>query len=232
MTMQNVDVSTVIFAIVAIFVIFKLRSVLGTRGGPRGRPLEPTRPARAPSPANGNVIPLGSVARGAGTTRPADRWKGFAEPGSALAAGLDAIVAAEPGFTAEGFIAGARGAYEMIIGAFAAADVDALRGLLAPDALANFTSAIQARKAARQTMTTTLVSIDAADFVDARVAGGIATIAVRFAAKLASATLDASGAVVDGSTTSVVDHLDIWTFTRRLGSRDPNWQLSATETVH
>ena len=71
----------------------------------------------------------------------------------------------------------------------------------------------------------------AADLVDARVAGTTATVAVKFAAKLASATLDRSGAVIDGSTTAVVDHLDVWTFTRQLGSRDPNWQLSATETA-
>ena len=90
-----------------------------------------------------------------------------------------------------------------------------MRRLLAPDVLANFDKAIRARLAAGQTMTTTLVSIDAADFVEARLAGSIATVAVRFAAKLASATRDASGAVVEGSASDVADHLDIWTFTPR-----------------
>ena len=145
---------------------------------------------------------------------------------------LDAILAAEPSFTAEGFLSGARAAYEMIVVAFAAGDLATLRRLLTPDALANFATAIQAREAAEQTMKTTLVSIDAADLVDARVAGAAATLAVRFAAKIVSATLDSAGAVIEGSTTTVVDHLDVWTFTRQLGARDPNWQLSATETVH
>ena len=81
-------------------------------------------------------------------------------------------------------------------------------------------------------MTTTLVSIDSADIVEARLAGSIATLAVRFAAKLASATLDKAGAAVEGSTNDVADHLDIWTFTRDVGSRDPNWLLAATQTVH
>lgn len=231
--MQNLDVSTVVFAVVAIFVIFKLRSVLGTRTGAERRPLDPTTPARGDPPvANGNVIPIGGVARTAGAPPPADRWKGFAEKGSPLAAGLDAILAAEPGFTAADFLSGARAAYEMIIVAFAAGDLATLRRLLTPDALANFATAIQARKAAEQTMKTTLVSIDAAELVDARVVGTTATLAVRFAAKLVSATSDRAGAVVEGSTTTVVDHLDVWTFTRQLGARDPNWQLSATEAVH
>ena len=68
-----------------------------------------------------------------------------------MAAALDAILAAEPSFTAEGFLPGARAAYEMIVVAFAAGDL-ALRRLLTPDALANFATAIQARKAAEQTM--------------------------------------------------------------------------------
>ena len=231
--MPNLDISTVVFAVVAIIVIYKLRSVLGTRAGPQRRPLDPTSYLRRDqAPTNGNVVPLGAVARGVVPPPLPDRWTGVAETGSALAAGLDAILAAEPGFTAAGFLAGARAAYEMIVGAFAAGDLATLRRLLAPEALANFATAIQARKAAGQTMTTTLVSLDAAELVEARVAGTTATLAVRFAAKLVSATLDHAGTVVEGSTTSVVDHVDVWTFTRQLRSRDPNWQLAATETVH
>lgn len=236
--MENLDISTVIFAVVAIFVVFKLRSVLGTRTGNERRP-DLTPMPRAPEPPSSNVIPLATAARtGAPAAAPADRWRGFAEAGGPIAAGFDAIAAAEPNFNPGDFLAGARGAYEMIIGAFAAGDLNALRRLLAPDVLANFARAIETRRAAGQSMTTTLVSIDAADVVDARVAGDArmagptASLAVRFASKLVSATHDASGAVVEGSSTQVVDHLDVWTFSRQLGARDPNWLLTATETVH
>ena len=224
--MQNLDVSTIVFAVVAIFVIFKLRSVLGTRTGAERRPLDRPHPLEPSAP---NVVAFNAPSR---ATPPLDRWKGIAEAGSPTAAGLDAIAAHEHGFDAGQFVAGARSAYEMIIGAFAAGDLSTLRRLLAPDVLANFAKAIEARQAAGQTMTTTLVSIDAADIVDARVTGGVASVAVKFAAKLASATMDRTGAVIDGSTTSVGDHLDIWTFARTLGARDPNWMLAATETVH
>jgi predicted lipid-binding transport protein (Tim44 family) len=238
--MQNFDISTIVFAIVAIFVVFKLRSVLGTRSGAERPPVDRT-PPRGPSdfksaPTGGNVISLGVAAKAPG--RPdeagavAERWRGFAEPGSTVAAGFDAIAAADRGFAPAGFLSGARSAYEMVVGAFAAGDMPTLRRLLAPDVLANFDKAIRARQAAGQTMTTTLVSIDSADIVEARLAGSVATVAVRFAAKLASATRDASGAVVEGSASEVVDHLDIWTFTRDVGSRDPNWLLAATQTVH
>lgn len=227
--MLNLDVSTIVFAVVAIFVVFKLRQVLGTRTGNEQRP--PIMPPAPPS--NSNVVSIGAAQRtGAAAPPPAaDRWKGFAEAGTPLAAGLDAIAAREP-FDPGQFLGGARGAYEMIVGAFASGDLAALRSLLAPDVYANFAKAIEARKAAGQTMTTTIVSIDSATLVDARVAGSAASVGVRFAAKLASATLDAQGATVDGSSSDVVDHLDVWTFARTLGARDPNWQLAATETVH
>jgi predicted lipid-binding transport protein (Tim44 family) len=236
--MQDLDISTIVFAIVAIFVVFKLRSVLGTRSGPPRPPVDPALP-RAPSelqnaPAVGNVVPLGLAGRASAPPDEAvapDRWKGFAEPGSEIAAGFDAIAAADRGFAPDRFLSGARAAYEMVVGAFAAGDATTLRRLLAPDVFANFDSAIRARLAAGQIMTTTLVSIDAADFVEARLAGSVATVSVRFAAKLASATRDASGAVVEGSASEVADHLDVWTFSRDVRSHDPNWLLAATQTV-
>ena len=120
----------------------------------------------------------------------------------------------------------------MTVGAFAAGDLDALRRLTAPEVYANFAAAIEARRAAGEKASTTIVSIDNVEFVEARVIARNASIAVRFASKLISSTVDASGEVVEGSATAVGDHLDIWTFTRALGSRDPNWLLAATETVH
>jgi predicted lipid-binding transport protein (Tim44 family) len=239
--MQNLDISTIVFAIVAIFVVFKLRSVLGTRNGAERPPVDPTPPARGQNgfsnaPAGGNVIPLGVAPRVGlrpdDMSAPVDRWKGFAEAGTPLAAGFDAIAASDRSFAPDSFVSGARSAYEMVVGAFAAADMSTLRRLLAPDVLANFDKAIRARLAAEQTMTTTLVSVDSADIVEARLAGSIASVAVRFGAKLASVTRDKSGEIVDGSANDVVNHLDIWTFTRDVGSRDPNWQLAATQTVH
>ena len=60
--MENLDVTTVIFAVVAIFVVFKLRSVLGTRTGNERRPPEPPpppAPGATPAPPAPNVISLG-----------------------------------------------------------------------------------------------------------------------------------------------------------------------------
>jgi predicted lipid-binding transport protein (Tim44 family) len=224
--MSSIDPMTIFFALVAIFIGYRLWSVLGARTGAERPPVDPRRPART----GGEIIDMPRSA--SPPPPPADRWAGVAAPGAPLARALDAVAAGDPSFNPQGFLAGARAAYEMIITAFAAGDVAGLQRLVAPEALTNFTNAIEARNAARQRMTTTLVSLDRAEIAEASVQNDTAFVAVKFAAKLNSVTTDSSGAVVEGSPTEVADHFEIWTFARAFASRDPNWLLTATEATH
>ena len=229
--MPEIDFATVIFAIVALFVAFKLRSVLGTRNDdqrPTGGMVTPLR--RVPAPGATTAPELAPVAGAAVTTPPADRWKGAAEPQAW--AGLDAIAAADPSFNGAEFVAGAKMAYDMVVHAFAAGDSATLRGLMGPEAFANFDNAIRARAAAGQVLTTTVVSIDDAKIVAAQLVATAEQATVRFVAKLASVTRDRAGEVVEGSATDVADHIDLWTFVRDIRSRDPNWRLTETHSEH
>ena len=231
------DASTIIFALLAIFVLWKLRSVLATRTGNEKRPPVSSFFRRNAIETNDNkVVPL----PGAAPPRPAvsaaapdpDRWKAYAESGSKVAAGLDAIAAASPGFAVEPFISGAKSAYAMIVSAFAAGDRQTLNNLLDKDVFDNFAAAIAARESRGETMTTDVVAIDAVKIEDAGMRNRSAQITLRFTSKLMSATHDKSGAVIDGSLDKSVDMIDIWTFARDVDSRDPNWKLLATQTGH
>src|SRR5579872_5750420 len=158
--MPGLDVTTIVFAIIAIFVVWKLRSVLGMRSGAERPPLDPARGSNFGQ--NGGPQPMGQVLR-MPTAPPApsrppadapDRWKGYAEQGSKAAAGLDAIATADPSFAAASFLSGARSAYEMIVTAFAKGDQATLGNLLAPDVLDNFAKAIEERLARGEKMET------------------------------------------------------------------------------
>jgi predicted lipid-binding transport protein (Tim44 family) len=221
-------------------VVWKLRSVLGTRTGhekQRDRSFSP-RPEEARQPmAGGNVIRLpGAAAPDSGPAAPPqpapDRWKDVVEPDSRAIPGLDAIAAVEPAFDARAFLAGAKSAYEMIVTAFAKGDRATLRRLLADDVYESFTHAIAEREGRGERVEMTFVSLEKVTIDDAQVKGSLAQITVRFLSKLITATYDKSGAVIDGSPERVVDMTDIWTFAREIGSRDPNWRLVATETAH
>jgi len=230
------DIYTIIFLALAVFIFLRLRSVLGQRTGRERPPYDPysTRDA-VRSPATDKVVTLPPPAAEAATRPveaappPADRWKGLAESGSSIAAGLDAIAAAEPSFDAKHFITGARTAYEMIVTAFAEGDRRQLRSLLSREVFDGFDAAISERERRGETAETRFVSIDGATMTAAELRSRTAQITVRFVSKLISATRDRSGNVIVGSAERVSDVTDVWTFARDISSRDPNWKVVATE---
>jgi predicted lipid-binding transport protein (Tim44 family) len=187
---------------------------------------------------NDNVVTLPGRSAVDGAQRPAEaaepgeRWKGVAESGSAVAAGLDAIVREDPAFDIKHFIAGGRAAYEMIVLAYAEGDRRTLKNLLAREVYDGFEAAIREREGRGETVETRFVSIDKSDITAVDVRGRTAQVTIRFVSQLVSATRDKSGNVIEGSPDKVTDVTDVWTFARDLSSRDPNWKLVATEAGH
>lgn len=236
---DSFDVTTIIFLALAVFVIWRLRSVLGQKTGHEKPPFDPFARRDPAADGRGAVRPNGvdNVVRlpGAPAPRPAaaepdpERWKGVAEPGSPVARGLDEVARLEPSFDGRQFVDGAKMAYEMIVTAFAQGDRRTLKDLLSREVFEGFDRAIGERERAGHRAETTFVSIDRADLMAVEVRAGTAQVTVRFLSKLITATRDAAGTVVDGNPETVVDVTDVWTFARTLGSRDPTWHLVATE---
>jgi predicted lipid-binding transport protein (Tim44 family) len=233
---MSLDPLTVISALVALLVIWKLRSTLGQRTGTEKPPVNPFvgRSERSAGPRNWPSAQP-QVARLPGAP-PAvsneDRWRPYAEPGTPLAAGLDAIAAADPAFSLSAFIEGARVAYERIVTAFACADLDTLKRLLAADVYDDFASALAARLARGDTLSNTFVSVDEARLEAATLDNKTARLDVQFSSKQIVATRDKDGTVVEGDADRVVDVEDVWAFRRDVTSRDPNWKLVATSARH
>jgi len=231
------DIYTIIFLALAVFIFLRLRSVLGQRTGRERPPYDPYSARDAVrSPAGDKVVtlpprPAEAPARPVEAVQPAaERWKDIAETGSSVAAGLDAIAAADANFDAKHFITGARTAYEMIVTAFASGDRRQLRSLLSREVFDGFDAAINERERRSETAETRFVSIDASTITAAELRNRTtAQITVRFVSKLVTATRDRAGAVIDGNADKVTDVTDVWTFARDASSRDPNWKVVATE---
>jgi predicted lipid-binding transport protein (Tim44 family) len=231
-----VDIYTIIFLALAVFIFLRLRSVLGQRTGRERPPYDPYS-ARDPvrTPASDKVVALPTRGAEAAPQQvepapaPADRWKGVAEEGTAIASGLDAIAAEDNSFDAKHFLAGARAAYEMIVTAFAEGDRRSLKNLLSREVYDGFENAIRERENRGETTETRFVSIDKADLTGAELRGKSAQITVRFVSQLISVTHDRTGAVIEGSPEKVTEVTDVWTFARDISARDPNWKLVATE---
>ena len=244
--MQSLDFTTLVFALLAVFVVWKLRSVLGTRTGaerpphdPFARPISPKDPVPgAAKPDVSNVVRLPGAANDPGPVgaRKADvameRWKDYALPASPSWEALDAISARDPAFDVKQFLAGAQSAYEIIVTAFAAGDRKVLRPLLTADVFENFEAVIVQREQQARKIEMTFISISNCTVQDVNMRGSTAQIAVKFFSKLISATRDRTGQVVEGSPEKITDMVDIWTFSRDVSARDPNWKLVATDAPH
>ena len=233
------DLYTIIFLALAVFIFARLRSVLGSRTGRERPPYDPfstSDAAKSGSPRDKVVALPGrnapSVAReGEAPPKSAERWAGVAEPGSAVAVGLDAVAAQEPDFDVGHFLSGAKAAYEMIVSAFAEGDRKTLKNLLAKDVFDGFSAAISERESRGEKMETRFVAIEKTEIAGAELKGRNGQITVRFVSQLVSVTRNRAGEVVDGSPDRVTDVTDIWTFAREVGARDPNWKLVATEAA-
>jgi len=234
--MQNVfDTFTIIFLVLALLIFLKLRSVLGQRTGRERPPYDPFSARDQVRGSTGDkvvTLPTRAVEQAAKPPEPpepVDRWKGIAASGSATAAGLDAIFAADKSFDPRHFLTGARAAYEMIVVAFAQGDRRTLREWLSKDVYDSFEAVIRERESRGETSETRFVSIDTTEIAGAELRGRTAHVTVRFVSQLISVTRDKSGNVTDGNPDTVADVTDAWTFARDVTSRDPNWKLVATE---
>jgi predicted lipid-binding transport protein (Tim44 family) len=232
------DIYTIIFLALAVFIFARLRSVLGQRTGRERPPYDPFSRAEPgkPVPAD-NVVPIANKGAENGpdrtieaTAEKPDRWAGIAEAGTPLASGLDAIARTEPGFNARHFLNGAKAAYEMIVTAFAAGDRKTLKGLLARDVFDNFATAIGERESRGETTESRFVALEKSDITHAEVKGNAMQITVRFLSQIASTTKNKEGEPVPGSPNGMTDITDVWTFARPVGANDPNWKLVATDS--
>ena len=184
---------------------------------------------------NDNVVTLPGRAaeaaqKPAEPVEPAERWKGIAEAGSAVAAGLDAIVARRPELRRQAFRRRrARRLRDDRDWPMRRATAARSRICSSREVYDGFEAAIRERESKGETVETRFVSIDKSDITGAEVRGRTAQVTVRFVSQLVSVTRDKAGNVIDGNPDKVTEVTDVWTFARDLSSRDPNWKLVATE---
>jgi predicted lipid-binding transport protein (Tim44 family) len=217
--MNNSVISLLVLGVVAVFLILKLRSVLGTRDGFEGTP-------RSGSDDSRQQVRDLRVIKGGMDSDIAEYFK----PDSDDAAALRKMRAIEPSFDLDSFLKGARSAYEMILIAFENGEVERIKRFLAPDVYESFSDVSKDRELRGLKVDAAFVGLkelvpQSAEFDDATKEG---ELTVRFVGELTRVVKDRSGQVIEGHATDVIRQRDVWTFARVFGSGDPNWQLVAT----
>lgn len=229
--MEFFDFGTIFFMIAAVVIFFQLRNVLGRRTGNERPPFDPYTAGRTRKDETAEQDNVVSLPRRKGEPLPEAYAEvdAVAAPGTDLNKGLRAIKDADPSFEPGTFAEGAKMAYEMIVMAYADGDRRTLKNLLSRDVYDGFVSAIAEREQRSEKIQSSFVGINKADLVSAEMKGTEAHVTLRIVSELISATLDKSGAVIDGDPETVAEVKDVWTFARDTRSKDPNWKLVATE---
>jgi predicted lipid-binding transport protein (Tim44 family) len=221
----------ILFVMIAIFLVLRLRGVLGRRDGHQGDFPDIFKQAlkkekQDDDEENDKVISLNPE-----TVDTNDQLDVEPDPQTPLQMQLNTIASADRDFDPEEFISGARIAFEYILGAYAGGKAKALKPMLSADVFANFDVSIREREEAGQVMEETLIGISKAKLVDAEMEGTVAQITVKFVSDQVHALSDRDGNIVDGDPDKIVSVTDFWTFARDTRSRDPNWSLAATRSL-
>jgi predicted lipid-binding transport protein (Tim44 family) len=245
----RIDLTTLLFLVLAVVIFLKLRSVLGRRTGHEQTRYERLKAQQEASQRNGKLVGQDKVVtlprreREEVEARPAvaqaetrtdveERAKGLAGANGELAEDLVAIVRADATFDPDQFLKGARAAYELIVTAFAEGNRRALKDLLSRDVYDGFVGAISERESRGEQIDQSFVGIRSADIVEAELKNGIAQLSIKFVSELISATRDKAGEVITGDPKRIKEVTDIWTFAREVASRNPNWKLVATQAAN
>ena len=222
-------VDLILFAMVAAFLVLRLRSVLGRRTGferPRreGPGAYDPQAARVPPQPDGPAE-LPAPAAGADATR-----RVLPDPRSPVGQALSRIRGVDPSFEPEGFLHGAEGAFRMIVDSFARGDRDTLRLLLAPETFSGFDGEITRRETAGESQRSEVRAMQEMAIEAADLRGTVADVTVRFVSDQVNLTTAKDGSISAGAE-AVTELVDVWTFQRDLKNTDPTWKLVATQSA-
>ncbi len=218
--MSNALIQLLVLAGVAVFLVVRLKNVLGTRDGFENKPPENGQAGPARTRPNLEVI------KAIDDPDIADHIDPKGKSGLALAA----MKTAEPDFNVTEFLSGARGAYEMLLMAFENGDKDMLEQFLSDEVYTSFANVIEAREAEGLRVDATFIGVRELKLTSAEYnrKNDEGEITIRFVAEMTSVVRDQAGEIVEGNAEEIKRQKDVWSFARIMGSDDPNWRLVST----
>lgn len=217
-------IELLILAGIAVFLLMRLRGVLGDRSGFEGGSESASIPHPAPRPERQatQVAAEGGVDADSETVAAGD---------ADIAQTLAAMRRAEPEFLPSEFVGGSRHAFEMLLMAYETGERETLQRFMAPDLYKAFSDILDQRAADGLTVEARFIGVRDAKVVAARFdqTTGEAELGVRFVGELVTAVRDREGRIIEGDPNEIRRETATWTFARRMGADDPNWTLVATD---
>ena len=201
----------IILGLLALFLGFRLKNLLGDRSG-YGEDVNNLETYNEKKPDNNNVINL-------------DKKKISGE-------GLEVLKKSDPNFSEEEFVKGAKHAFKIIIEAFVDSDIEKLKPLIDYELLKSFTKSISEREARQEKQFVDIISITKLDIINISLNDNVASISIKIESEQIKYTIDKNDTIIDGNKEVSEIIKDKWVLERDVSSNDPNWRLVETDVVN
>ena len=201
----------IILGLLALFLGFRLKSLLGDRSG-YGEDVNKLESYNETKPDNNNIINL-------------NKKKISGE-------GLETLKKGDPNFSEEEFLSGAKQAFKIIIEAFVDSDIEKLKPLIDYELLKSFTKSISEREARQEKQFVDIISINELDIINISLVDNIACISIKIESEQIKYTIDKNDKIIDGNKEVSEVIKDKWVLERDISSNNPNWKLVETDIVN
>ena len=201
-------IDIIIFAIIAIFLVYRLKSILGqnSEGNEQNNKIDIGEKSFT------NVVKLGK--------KQLNNQKAKNN--------TDAILTIDPSFNEKEFLNGARIFFNMVIDSFVKGNLDEVTEYIDKKLVKNFQSVINERLQEKETLKIEIINIKNTEIEDIKILKNIIKASVIFETEQIKVLKDRKGRVIDGDQKNSILVKDIWTFEKRITSEDKNWMLVET----
>ena len=201
-------IDILIFGVIAIFLIFRLKNILGTKTG-----FEETNVNKKNEDKQfTNVVPLKS------------------NKGDVVDIELNKILNIDPNFDVNDFLSGSKNFFEMVLESFVSGNLENIKNFTKSSVFKSFKSAIDERNKEQETLIIDLKSIKENKITKATVTKTSIKLNVTYETFQLRALMDKNDQIIDGDTENEILVKDEWVFERKINDNNPNWTLVETKS--
>ncbi len=216
----------IILALIAGFILLRLRSILGKKD--ENDSFNFLQQSKIKQPENSDpIIQLGDKSLKVRLRSEQDPYVATLSNGVILQS-INEIKTKDPLFSATTFLEGAKMAFEMVFDGFNKNDKSILSMLLSQEIYDDFLSDIEAREKQENRQETTLLSVAAKEISAIKLDKNMVQITVNFESEQVTVERSKDGSIVAGDPSDVQHVSDEWVFERDITSKNPNWKIIET----
>jgi predicted lipid-binding transport protein (Tim44 family) len=198
-----------IFGVIAIFLILRLKNILGTKTGIDDQDVSKEQSSKRFS----NIVPLKTNINETPTTE------------------IQKILKVDPKFNVDDFLAGSEMFFKMVLECFVNGNIDNIKEYTKPSVLKSFKNAINDRIREKEIEIIELSSIKKHEVLSASITKTSIKIRVLFETFQIRALMDKDKKIIDGDKENEILVKDEWVFERKINTNNQNWVLIETKSI-